>query len=182
MTPITPPPPPRPPSTPNATVAQPPATDHQLSCPHMGVFLTPAPHCTRRCSSQNGSESLVLAVCAASARWKNSVQAGRKVVVFFFFSLSHAFSCERKKGQRFSSCQFDMMHRQGQSEKTPQKKQQKVFTSRAFAKKDSVLNLCNPFVLLTHPPQLEQECLIHCGSVRSQISCIALADLFGVIS
>ena len=75
-----------------------------------------------------------------------------------------------------------MMHRQGQSEKTPQKKQQKVFTSRAFAKKDGVLNLCNPFVLLTHPPQLEQECLIHCGSVRSQISCIALADLFGVIS
>lgn len=66
--------------------------------------------------------------------------------------------------------------------KTPQKKQRKVLSSRAFAKKDGVLNLCNPFVLLTHPPQLEQECLIHCGSVRSQISCIASADLFGVIS
>ena len=79
-----------------------------------------------------------------------------------------------------------MMHRQGQSEKKKKKlhkrSSEKFFTSRAFAKKDGVLNLCNPFVLLTHPPQLEQECLIHCGSVRSQISCIALADLFGVIS
>lgn len=74
-----------------------------------------------------------------------------------------------------------MMHRQGQNE-TAQKRQREVFTSRAFAKKDSMLNLCNPFVLLTHPPQIEQECLIHCRSVGSQISCIALLDLLGAIS
>lgn len=91
-----------------------------------------------------------------------------------------AFSYEVRKGQQFSSCQFDMMHQQGQNETTEKKRQ--TFTSRAFAKKDSVLNLCNPFVLLTHPPLIEQESLIHCRSVGSQISFIALVDLFGVIS
>lgn len=86
-----------------------------------------------------------------------------------------------EKGQWFSSCQFDMMHRQGRNE-TTQKKQRKSFTSHAFAKKDSMQTSATPLFLLTHPPLIEQECLIHCGSVTSQISCIASAASFGVIS
>lgn len=113
------------------------------------------------------------------------VQVGRKVVVFFFSSSRmHSHVNGKRPAVQLLSVRYDASPRpeREKKKKTPQKKQRKVFTSRAFAKKDGVLNLCNPFVLLTHPPQLEQECLIHCGSVRSQISCIASADLFGVIS
>lgn len=52
------------------------------------------------------------------------------------------------------------------------------FTSHADAKKDSVMNLCNPFVLLTHTPHMKRERLFRGCSVRSQLS----LRLFGVIS
>lgn len=79
-----------------------------------------------------------------------------------------------------------MMHRRGQfgsTQKNKQKKREKkTFTSRAIAKKDSVLNLCNPFVLATHPPRIDQECLNHGGSDGRQICRIVSLDFRGVIS
>lgn len=109
-------------------------------------------------------------------RWVVKICVSRKKSCFFL----QGFSCEQEKAS--SSALVSSIWCISKTRMKLHKRNSKSFTSHAFAKKDSMLNLCNPFVLLTHPPQIEQECLIHCRSVRSQISCIALVDLFGVIS
>lgn len=63
-----------------------------------------------------------------------------------------------------------------------QTKKRKTFTSHAIAKKDSVLDLCNPFVLATHPPRIDQERLNHGRSDGRQICRIVSLDFRGVIS
>lgn len=79
------------------------------------------------------------------------------------------------------------MHRRGrigstQKNKPKKKKKEKTFTSHAIAKKDSVLNLRDPFVLATHPPRIDQERLSHGGSDGRQIRRIGSLDFWGVIS
>lgn len=96
-----------------------------------------------------------------------------------FASCMHSHANRERPAVQLLSVQYDASPRpewKYRKGKTPS------FTSHTFAKKDGMLNLCTPFVLAIHPPQIEQECLNHYRSVGSLISCIALVDLCGVIS
>lgn len=116
------------------------------------------------------------ALSAGGGRWWTYCASKKKSC----FSPLHAFPCEQKKAT--GSALVSSIWCIAKSRMKRHQRNSKSFTSRTFAKKDSVLNLRNPFVPLTHPPLMEQERPIHCGSVRSQISCTASVDLFGVIS